>query len=574
MVRSIGVGLFGVLAFAWSGCAASDDGGFTGGDPGDTQPGAASSSSGAGSGDGGASDAGHSGDGGAGKPDSGTGVPTKGLWIFGGTIRGHESAFVGWADAHKYTDVYLLVKDTSGAVKYDVISAVMNARASAKSHLRVWAWVAGFQDSSHDPAWSYVEGDMVAPTDATYQAHLAQIVRSLVDPSGGNVPEPPDGVMLDDTFEWPGPTYGGTTDQKVAALMADVDAIVAQVAPVRAATGKTIHLGFAPHPETTVVSSSSKDIVTQNAASYGQDFGEIGKRCDWMVPQTYRYGYSSNPSSWIAQVVSDVHKELALEDGANAASIEVTPALVLMQSDTNPAPVAPTDLAGDLASAKAAGGYSVFRYLSSSANPGNDADSEDLPTAAQEAVLDGAPPPSMDAGSPPTVGNPLSPVVGYEQVNLTESCGSCGSHSGAVCMGFFYGTSSVSTVTSVENDIYGNYGLPCGPGSSSLASAYTKYLANNNLPWTPVVFQDSSQVLGYLQKGSPVVAHTRQWGGHYVAIYGLVTGSSGKTTVYFSDGAYDDGLNNTLPTGNLKQWDWSTFLGDAAIGDYIGFVHK
>lgn len=573
MTRSTAAALLAILTYACAGCTTSShdpppssiitpDGGPPGQDGGSMSADARPPGS----------------DGGGSAHDAGAQPPSKGLWIWGSTIRGEEGAFVGWASQHAYTDVFVLIKDTAGDVKYDVLSAVLQARSSAPAALRVWAWLVGFDDSSHNPAWTYVEGDMVSPDDATYQSYLAGIVKSAVDPSLGNVPEPPDGVMLDDTFQWPGANYGGTTDNKVTTLMESVDAIEEQTAAVQSATGKTIHLGFSPYPNTTVVSSTSTTIVTDDAVDYGQDLGEIGKRCDWIAPWTFRYGYSSHPSSWIGQVVADIQKELVLEDETTASATAVYPALVLMQSDSDPTPVDPSDLGSDLASAEPAGGFGVYRYMSESANPGNDGDPEDLPTAAQEAVLDGTPPPPADAGAPDTsatVSNPLSPIVGYEQINLSDTCGSCGSHAGAICMGYFYGTSDVSVVTSIENDIYSNYGLPCGPGSSALAAAYTQYFANNNLPWSPVVFQDPSQVLGYLQSGSPVVAHTVQWGGHYVTVYGLVTDSSGATTVYFSDGAYDDGLNNTLPTGNLKQWDWSTFLNEAAtLNDFIGFVHK
>ena len=37
-----------------------------------------------------------------------------------------------------------------------------------------------------------------------YRAYLASVVRQGIDPAKGNVLTPPDGVMLDDTFGWPG----------------------------------------------------------------------------------------------------------------------------------------------------------------------------------------------------------------------------------------------------------------------------------------------------------------------------------------------------------------------------------
>jgi hypothetical protein len=189
---------------------------------------------------------------------------------------------------------------------------------------------------------------------------------------------------------------------------------------------------------------------------------------------------------------------------------------------------------------------------------------------------------SHDAGSKPEAGgsgpktnSPLAPIVGYEQINLTETCGSCGSHAGAISLGFFSGDTSTSAVTAIEQSVYSNFGLPCRPGASSLAAVYNDYLAKKGLPWKAVVFTSSSDVQSYIDKGSPVVANTVQWGGHYVAIYGLKASSSGTMMVYFSDGTTGTGLSgSSLPTGNLKEWTWSSFLSDAASGEYIGFAHQ
>jgi hypothetical protein len=179
----------------------------------------------------------------------------------------------------------------------------------------------------------------------------------------------------------------------------------------------------------------------------------------------------------------------------------------------------------------------------------------------------------VDAGAP---SNPLSPVVAYEQYNLTESCGSCGSHAGAVAMGYFWGNTSTSQVLTIEEGLYSNYGLPCRPGPGDLVTAYNKYLTKwlQDLPWKAVYFTSSSDVQGYIDKGSPVIANTSQWGGHYVAIYGLKPDGNGTTMVYFSDGTAGTGLSESLPTGNLKEWTWSSFLAYAATDQYIGFQHQ
>jgi len=182
------------------------------------------------------------------------------------------------------------------------------------------------------------------------------------------------------------------------------------------------------------------------------------------------------------------------------------------------------------------------------------------------------PPPdgtAVDAIETRAIVNPLSPVVGFEQFNLSETWGSCGSHSGAVAIAKLEHDGKVVDVKAIEKALYYNYGgrVDGGPGAVTLEGVYNKYFKAHGMPYKAVLFHSSSSVLHYIDTGSPVVAHTSQWGGHYVAIYGLVGGE-----VYFSDGCVSDGVSASLPRGNLKKWAWSTFL-HYAKGDYIAFVH-
>jgi hypothetical protein len=309
--------------------------------------------------------------------------PSKGLWVWGSTIRGNETAFASWLTKHAYTDAFVLIKGVSGTAKYDVLAALMNARKQAKQTFRIWAWVVGFHDESHtSSSWHYLVGSWLAPDDSVYRKHLVDVVAAAIDPARGEVSAPPDGVMLDDTFQWPSAAYGSSASYRVQTLMSTVDAIRSEVDAVSKSAKHPVLLGFAPHPETAVVSKSASSITTSAGATYGQDFGEIAKRCDWIVPETYRYGFYPEAASWIAKVVSDVRKEIELECATRAERVSVAPALVLYESDTNPAPIATTDLAADRGSAKSADGYSVFRFMSAAS------DGRDLPTAAQNSVLD------------------------------------------------------------------------------------------------------------------------------------------------------------------------------------------
>jgi hypothetical protein len=177
-----------------------------------------------------------------------------------------------------------------------------------------------------------------------------------------------------------------------------------------------------------------------------------------------------------------------------------------------------------------------------------------------------------DAGSadaPPTPAapsNPLSGVVGFAQINLTTTAGSCGSHASAVAAASLRGLASAAIARDIEVMIYGYDGMRSRPGVTTVAAAVNRYLAYRSVPWKAVVFHDATAVAGYVAKGSPVIANTSQWGGHYVAIYGLKDGQ-----VHFSDGTYNDGVTATLSTGYLKRWSWSTFLAYSK-GNFIGFV--
>jgi hypothetical protein len=313
---------------------------------------------------------------------------SRGIWVWGQSIKGHEAAFLDWAHARRFTDVFLLIKGTSGLVSYTTLDAVLKARAQKGYSLRTWAWLVGFADRDHQ-GWTYLVKDRVSPADPSYRAYLASVVRQGIDPAKGNVSTPPDGVMLDDTFGWPGSSYGGSATERVQGVMAAVDAIKSQVDAVRASTGRSILLGFAPLPETGVVTSGPTSIVTTSANAYGQDFGEIGKRCDWIVPETYRYGfYQGTAATWIGTVVQAIRRELALECASRAGAISVYPALVLYQDDSDTTAIAASSLQEDVDEAlSTAGGYSAFRFASGSTNPGTGSDGLDWPTPSQLAVI-------------------------------------------------------------------------------------------------------------------------------------------------------------------------------------------
>lgn len=190
----------------------------------------------------------------------------------------------------------------------------------------------------------------------------------------------------------------------------------------------------------------------------------------------------------------------------------------------------------------------------------------DFVSTADAGSIDAAVPDARPDTAPAPPTNPLSGVVGFAQINLTTTSGSCGSHASAVAAAKLRNLESATIARDIETMIYGYEGMDSRPGVTTVAAAVNRYLAYRAVPWKAVVFHDSGAVAGYLAKGSPVIANTSQWGGHYVAIYGLKDGQ-----VYFSDGTFNDGVSATLSTGYLKRWSWSTFL-TYSKGNFIGFV--
>ncbi|NPA75482.1 MAG: hypothetical protein GXO25_05320 [Euryarchaeota archaeon] len=318
-------------------------------------------------------------------------VVSKGIWVWGSTIRGKESEFMQWVIQHNYTDVFVLIKGVSGTVKYDVLSTLLNLTHEYSYSQRIWAWVVGFHDESHaNSSWDYLVGDWISPADTGYRSYLASIVRKAIDPSLGYVSYVPYGVMLDDTFQWPSHDYGSNVSYRVATIMDTVAEIKSEIDTVENSTHTIIHLGFAPHPETSYYSSDgSGGYYTYSAYEYGQDFGSLATLCDYLAPETYRYGFYDEPSSWIAQVVNDIRNEIQQEHPAIVNDVKIYPALILYNSDTDPTPIYASDLQSDISSAlNATDGFNVFRYASASVNPGNGEDAYDYPTTAQESVLD------------------------------------------------------------------------------------------------------------------------------------------------------------------------------------------
>ncbi len=155
--------------------------------------------------------------------------------------------------------------------------------------------------------------------------------------------------------------------------------------------------------------------------------------------------------------------------------------------------------------------------------------------------------------------NPL-PVTEEKQDDLTTTCGSCGSTSTGMALSYL---GEKNTPDEVEHYLYAR--LPCGPGDDLLANAADDYCADKlgvadcakDFNWSS--YDPWELGVAQLEAGRPFVAHTNQYGGHYVLVVGMTT-ESGTSYVYFNDPA----------KGARLKWTWSEFKAIWSPKSYRG----
>jgi hypothetical protein len=259
------------------------------------------------------------------------GLRSKGMWVWGVTIRGNEASFVDEMAAHGVSDVFLLIKGVSGTIRHDVLDAALAARRDRGYEMRIWAWVICFDDESYaddfDTAW-------VDPEDAGYRGTLLSLIDETL---AGHTP---DGIMLD-AIRYPGNADGNTAP--IDSFCAETSA---RVAAYNAAHGTRVRTGAAVMPE----------FGGPNEALYGQDVATMAGPLDVIAPMVYRYNYSSG-TGWIADTTG-----AALAEAGPAA--EVWPILQNYAGDDSPTPLSGSGLGADIAAAfePCPAGFSVFQY--------------------------------------------------------------------------------------------------------------------------------------------------------------------------------------------------------------------
>ncbi|MCD6512157.1 MAG: hypothetical protein J7K61_00955 [Thermoplasmata archaeon] len=200
-------------------------------------------------------------------------VERKSIWIWGATLYdvGADS-FVNEMISHNFSDVYLLIKDTSGYYTFTLLDELLKA---SSGKIRINAWIICFYDES--------AGGWVDVNSSYYRNYL---INDIIVPA---VERGADGICLD-YIRYPGNAGGNT--YPITTFCRDVRNVVKSMNP-------HCTLSAAVMPE-----------MEANAYYYGQDYSQMGKYVDILLPMTYTHAYKM-PPSWVGEVVSYIKERTA-----------------------------------------------------------------------------------------------------------------------------------------------------------------------------------------------------------------------------------------------------------------------
>lgn len=179
-----------------------------------------------------------------------------------------------------------------------------------------------------------------------------------------------DGIHLDYVRYSGVAQYGDAAYQQPGGVSAAVTAVTAFVQSVSNAINSTnnlnitnkpyIQLSAALMPEANIRSDNG---LLQNDYYYAQDYTQLSKYLDFLVPMTYEQNYNTN-DAWITQMTNNI---VSLANGKPVYS-----GLMTYDGDNNPS-CAVSDLSTDVKAAYngSASGYVLFRYGIGSSNTPN-----------------------------------------------------------------------------------------------------------------------------------------------------------------------------------------------------------
>ncbi|MCX8172992.1 MAG: hypothetical protein N3F63_00060 [Thermoplasmata archaeon] len=210
----------------------------------------------------------------------GTKVGSKGVWVWGTDVANvGASALASEFAKHGISDVFVLIKGTSGDYRFDKLDAMFD-----KCHgygIRVHAWVICFCDDS----W----GGWVNPSSDTYRAYLKNNIFIPLAKYHRF-----DGVVLD-CIRYPGTAYGNTYP---------ITSFCKEVTDIIKSYRSNALMGAAVMPE-----------MAANAYYYGQDYTQMAQHLDVLMPMAYTHNYHTQPS-WVGTVTQYVRQK-ALQGNSN-----------------------------------------------------------------------------------------------------------------------------------------------------------------------------------------------------------------------------------------------------------------
>ena len=230
------------------------------------------------------------------------------------------------------TDVFIKCNLISTPTYSSVLTAILKKLQG--TNIRVHAWITCFIDAN---------GNWVNPTNTTQQTKLLNAIKDIV--KNYNV----SGVNLD-YVRYPGTAHNYTN------ATATITSFVQKVYN----TVKSINSSVA-------VSADVMPEGSMNAYYYGQNYTQLAKYLDFMVPMIYKgnYGYSSSTgtnskgqsgTSWIGSTVKYIVSQ--------TNGIPVIACLQTYRSDSNVTAIPASELQNDINAAVTNGssGYALFRY--------------------------------------------------------------------------------------------------------------------------------------------------------------------------------------------------------------------
>jgi len=257
-------------------------------------------------------------------------LESKGIWVWGSSIRGNEQRFMSDMASHNISDVFLLIKGTSGQIVYDVMDRLTRIRDDQGYDIKIWAWIIIFNDESYNDDF---DTNWVDPQDESYRTRQLQLIEDTLRN------HKPDGIMLD-CIRYPGNASNRT--EPITSFCADVRT---RVNNYNSSNGDNVLIGAAVMPE-----------FGANESVYGQDVEQMALYLDVIAPMVYRYNYSSG-TSWITSMTRAAIEEA----GSNA---DVWPILQNYKGDDSPTPLNEGEMLADIRAAMEAcpTGFSIFQY--------------------------------------------------------------------------------------------------------------------------------------------------------------------------------------------------------------------